>query len=257
MSTIQEKINTLQPYLSGIRYLDGLQLVDATFKDGWVIPESKIIKKEKIEGNYFMFYSEDKTVTIDDLLDFIGSIINLNIEREKKYELLKIKVKELQEIFKEHPLTKLETLKFVFNDTYNNTDDIPDFDLFDTNIINETSTNEELNQTKTTINAQITDSVTQSNPKAEYKEVLSTYEYEDEDDYEKEARLHEEAAIKAQQEKLMNKVNGKTKTVHNIELPPKKGIEVEVYDLPEEMKSGDCNCGPEEACPKCMDEKSL
>jgi hypothetical protein len=241
MSTIQEKINTLQPYLSGIRYLDGLQLVDATFKDGWVIPDSKIIKKEIIETNYFMFYSEDKTVTIDDLLDYIGSIIELNIEREKKYELLKTKVKELQELFKEHPLSKLETLKFSFNQT-NTDNDLPDFSLFDTKVDsnkNETSTEEQNIHT-----------------------IEDEYYDEDEDEYEKEARLHEEAAIRAQQEKLINKVGGNTKiknkSINNIELPPRNGsVEVEVYDLPEEMKEGDCDCGPEEACPKCLDNKSL
>ncbi len=241
MSTIQEKINTLQPYLSGIRYLDGLQLVDATFKDGWVIPDSKIIKKEIIETNYFMFYSEDKTVTIDDLLDYIGSIIELNIEREKKYELLKTKVKELQELFKEHSLSKLETLKFSFNQT-NTDNDLPDFSLFDTKVDsnkNETSTEEQNIHT-----------------------IEEEYYDEDEDEYEKEARLHEEAAIRAQQEKLINKVGGNTKiknkSINNIELPPRNGsVEVEVYDLPEEMKEGDCDCGPEEACPKCLDNKSL
>jgi hypothetical protein len=239
MSTIQEKINTLQPYLSGIRYLDGLQLVDATFKDGWVIPDSKIIRKEKIENNYFMFFSEDKSVTIDDLLDYIGSIIELNIEREKKYELLRLKVKELQELFKEYPLSKLETLNFSFNNPVNN-NDIPDFSVFDINKDADEST-PEINNVHDTENG---------------------YYDEDEDEYEKEARLHEEAAIRAQQEKLMSKVGSntksKTKQINNIELPPRNGsVEVEVYDLPEEMKEGDCDCGPEEACPKCLDNKSL
>jgi len=239
MSTIQEKINTLQPYLSGIRYLDGLQLVDATFKDGWVIPDSKIIRKEKIENNYFMFFSEDKSVTIDDLLDYIGSIIELNIEREKKYELLRLKVKELQELFKEHPLSKLETLNFSFNNPVND-NDIPDFSVFDIN--------KDTNESTPEIN--------------NVHETEDEYYDEDEDEYEKEARLHEEAAIRAQQEKLMSKVGSniksKAKHINNIELPPKgKAIEVEVYDLPESMKEGDCNCGPEEACPKCLDEKSL
>lgn len=239
MSTIQEKINTLQPYLSGIRYLDGLQLVDATFKDGWVIPDSKIIRKEKIENNYFMFFSEDKSVTIDDLLDYIGSIIELNIEREKKYELLRLKVKELQELFKEYPLSKLETLNFSFNNPVND-NDIPDFSVFDIN--------KDTNESTPEIN--------------NVHETEDEYYDEDEDEYEKEARLHEEAAIRAQQEKLMSKVGSniksKAKHINNIELPPKgKAIEVEVYDLPESMKEGDCNCGPEEACPKCLDEKSL
>jgi hypothetical protein len=118
MSKIQERLNELRPYVVGIRYLQGIQLVDAVLKEGWAVPESQIIQRERVDGdeNYYMFFSNNEDIDIDDLLDFVQEIINLNIEREKKYELLKSKVTELQKIFKENTLAKLQKLKFTFNE---------------------------------------------------------------------------------------------------------------------------------------------
>lgn len=118
MSEIQNKLDSLQPYIVGIRYIQGLQVVDAVFKDGWTVPESDIIRKELVEEgkNYYMFYTEKEKVTFDDLLEYVEGIITINIEKENKEELFKIKVKELQEVFKKSSLKKLSTLKFNFNE---------------------------------------------------------------------------------------------------------------------------------------------
>jgi hypothetical protein len=103
---IQDKLTSLRPYVIGIRYVQNLQIVDAVFKDGWVITESEKVKKEIVDAsqNYHMFYSEDLQVTIDELLEHVEYIIDFNVEREKKQELLKQKVKKLQKIFKDNPL---------------------------------------------------------------------------------------------------------------------------------------------------------
>ena len=118
MSTIQEKLNALRPYVVGIRYVQGIQLVDAVFKEGWTIPQSDVIHQEKVDGedNYYMFYSESEDVDIDTLLGYVQEIISFNIEREKKYVLLSEKVAELQKIFKNNSLSKLQKLKFTFSD---------------------------------------------------------------------------------------------------------------------------------------------
>lgn len=118
MSKIQSKLDSLQPYIVGIRYVQGMQVVDAVFKTGWTVPESDVIRKELVEeeNNYYMFYTDKEGITFDDLLEYVEGIITINIEREKKHELLKNKVKELQEIFKKNTLSKLETLKFRFNE---------------------------------------------------------------------------------------------------------------------------------------------
>ena len=77
-----------------------------------------IIKKDLIEeeGNYYVFYTEKEGVTFDDLLEYIEGIISINIEKEKKNELFKAKVKELQEIFKSNTLSKLKLFKFKFDE---------------------------------------------------------------------------------------------------------------------------------------------
>jgi len=118
MSNIQEKLDSLQPHVVGIRYIQKMQIVDAVFKEGWTVPNSDVIKKEFVDEaqNYYMFYTEKEGVTIDDLLDYVEGIININIEREKKHTLLKLKVKELQKIFKDSTLSKLERLKFSFGE---------------------------------------------------------------------------------------------------------------------------------------------
>lgn len=118
MAKIQEKLNKLRPYVVGIRYIGGVQLVDAVLKEGWITPESKLIRKQRVDGedNYYMFIAEDESVDVDDLLDYVQSVIELNIEREKKFELLTVKVTELKALFKATPLNKLEKLKFTFSE---------------------------------------------------------------------------------------------------------------------------------------------
>tara|TARA_B110000211_G_C14015149_1_gene525035 strand:+ start:370 stop:1008 length:639 start_codon:yes stop_codon:yes gene_type:complete len=125
---IQEKLDSLQPHVIGIRYFKGLQIVDAVFKTGWVVPESNTIKKELVDEkqNYYMFYTEKKGITIDNLLDYVEEIILMNVERENKQLLLKEKFKELQVLFKDNPLSKLSKLRFTFNEYEQS---IMDFDL--------------------------------------------------------------------------------------------------------------------------------
>jgi hypothetical protein len=132
MSSIQKTLDSLQPYVIGIRYLEGLPLVDTVFKEGWTVPDDpKITKVKGDEGmNYYMIYSESKGVGIDDLLAFVDKTIKLNQEREKKHELLRLKVEELKKIFKETPLAKLSRLKFTFTEE----DIVPPISDFDLNI---------------------------------------------------------------------------------------------------------------------------
>ena len=115
--SIQERLDSLQPHIVGIRYIQGMQIVDAVFKEGWTVPNSDVIKKELVDEsqNYYMFFTEKEGVTIDDLLDYVEGVISVNIEREKKYELLKQKVEELKKLFNEKTLHELQELKFTFN----------------------------------------------------------------------------------------------------------------------------------------------
>jgi len=132
MSNIQKTLDSLQPYVIGIRYLEGTPLVDAVFKEGWTVPDDNKVKKVKgnDEMNYYMLFSEVNGVGLDDLLDYVKKTIDLNIEREKKHDLLKEKVNELKEIFKKTSLEKLKRLKFNFSEE----DLVPRLDDFDAEI---------------------------------------------------------------------------------------------------------------------------
>jgi hypothetical protein len=129
MSNIQKTLDSLQPYVIGIRYLEGTPLVDAVFKEGWTVPEDPKVKKVKgnDEMNYFMLFSEFEGIGLDELLAYVKKTIDINIEREKKHELLREKVNELKEVFKKNSLDKLKRLKFSFIEE----DLVPKLDDFD------------------------------------------------------------------------------------------------------------------------------
>jgi hypothetical protein len=166
-----------------------------------------------------MFFSDSEDIDIDDLLDYVQEIINLNIEREKKYELLKEKVAELQKIFKDSSLTKLQRLKFTFSEP----DIVPA--LIDMENIGEESASDLIEKTS------------KVDKKVEDKEV-------------------EPEAPKTEPVKSQKNGNTKKNQIHNdIELPPKgQKIELEEFIEPDNIV---CKCGPEEICPVCEEEKDL
>lgn len=227
MSKIQEKLDSLQPYINGVRYIEGMQIVDAVFKEGWNVPNSEVIRKELVdkELNYYMFFSDREGVTFDDLLDYVENIIKINIERENKYILLKAKVKELQVIFKENSLSKLKNLKFSFTEE----DITPSF--------------MEMDLTEELDNPNVVDVII-DRPMIEHRE----------------PEIHSSHEVEANPIPFdPGPIDGPT--IHNsngqnIELPPRHNkVELENYDIPDNIKSGPCSCGENQACPKCMDYK--
>lgn len=146
MSNIQKTLDSLQPYVIGIRYLEGTPLVDAVFKEGWTVPEDPKVKKVKgnDEMNYFMLFSEIEGIGLDELLAYVKKTIDINVEREKKHDLLREKVNELKEVFKKNSLDKLKRLKFTFNEE----DLVPKLNDFDIDI-DDTYEEEEVTETVT------------------------------------------------------------------------------------------------------------
>lgn len=135
MSNIQKTFDALQPYVVGIRYVEGVPVVDAVFKDGWSVPQEQLIKAVKADEtlNYFIVYSEAQNIGIDELLAFVSKTIKLNQEREKKHELLRLKFDELKTLFKQNSLEKLNRLVFTFSEE----DLVPKINEFDLNIEDE------------------------------------------------------------------------------------------------------------------------
>ena len=220
MSKIQSKLDSLQPYINGIRYVQGMQVVDALFKSGWVVPESDVIKKELVDEatNYYMFYTEKEEVTFDDLLEYVEGIISINIEKEKKNELFKVKVTELRKLFKQSSLSSLTTLKFSINEPKVLTSMDGDISLDD---------EIEFNEGKESIDSEPADEVdtlkehTTANDEGNHKPIIIT-----------------ETTVAQGQE---------------IELPPKnKKIELQEFKEPTNIV---CKCDNDEACPICEEEK--
>lgn len=236
MSKIQEMLDSLQPYVVGIRYLNGIQIVDAVFKEGWNIPNSDVIKKEFVDKsqNYYMFYTEKEGSTIDDLLTYVEGIIAINIEREKKYILLKSKVEELKKLFKEKSLNELEELKFSFNKpgVMPSLSDMDNFDLKD-GVVEDTVKKENKQIVEPTKDTQT------SKKKNNLESIVEGLE----------GKLDSSVKHPLGQDKPSNLTNIKGQ---KIELPPKdKKIVVEEYEVPKVV----CKCGPGDVCPACEEEK--
>lgn len=114
--SLQERLKNLRPYVMGLRFVKEMPVVDVTIKDGWRLIESdkiSINKSEKVK-NYLMFYSEDSSVEIDEILDYVESCIEYNKEIEAKEVLLKTYIETLRNIFNNTSYDELKKLQFTF-----------------------------------------------------------------------------------------------------------------------------------------------
>lgn len=256
MSNIQKTLNALQPYVIGIRYLEGTALVDVVFTEGWVVSEEPKIKKVKgDEGmNYYMLFSEDPTIGLDELLASVEKTIKLNLEREKKHELLRLKVNELKELFKKTSLTKLNTLRFTFSDE----DMIPNLNDFDIDLDEETVAPTEPNEVNITelTEEEIFDETIDEVRETPEDKLLA---YLDEDGKAIELTEEERELIEEEQRAERNRkfTHSKKKTINNkpvrkVELPPRKKMESAFAEMDYDTE---CDCGPNDACSKCIDSK--
>lgn len=241
MSNIQKTLDSLQPYVIGIRYLEGFPVVDALFTEGWSVPNSDTVSKAKgdNEYNYYMFFSDKPGVGLDEILSFVELTIKANLEREKKHELLKEKVNELKEVFKRNPLTKLLRLKFTFNEE----ELIPTINEFNLDhseeIFIENSEPEELTPISAIEKVPVVEALPDSIPQNEIPLTEEEIEIlEEEKRAENYKKIKEAQKTKSDIKKITAKV----------ELPPKKISEA--INTPQI-----CDCGPEEACEKCIESK--
>jgi hypothetical protein len=169
-----------------------------------------------------MIYSEKKGVGIDELLSFVDKTIKLNLEREKKHELLRLKVEELKKLFKDNTLARLTRLKFTFTEE----DIVPSLGEFDLNIEEQIETEQiETEQIETEQEPVIYTAEMVDNMYSEEELVPPTLpQYVDENGNpiqytEEELEMMEEEARAERNRKLFkNKKNG---MASKIELPPR------------------------------------
>ena len=257
MSELQNRLKSLQPYLVQLRFPEGQPVIDMVFKDGWHVPQSEVIQSTKgdsKEVNYHMFYSTEEGIGLDEILDYIQKVIGLNIERENKHALLKVKVKELQDLFRQTPLSKLKDMRYVLGGERLVEEMKPDpLDVVDFDIEAPVVTIPTPNVVTTPQPEAVTkpESQVTEDPnvrRAPNGEIIPPLSAEDkgeiDDDFQK-------FDLTAKEPVVTKHVNG-----INVDLPKKKAklaIELDEIDGPQNIT---CKCtGPDEMCPACEEEK--
>lgn len=240
MSNIQKTLESLQPYVIGIRYLKGTPLVDVVLTEGWTLPESTTVTRTKGDEsmNYHMIHSDKPGIGLDELLEYVDKTIKFNLDRENKHELLKAKVNQLKELFKKTPLVKLARLKFTFGDE--------DFLTTMSDIDEEPAKYEE-----PTGEPEFIEEVIETPLNGEYlDEDGKPIQMSDED---RELAAEEARAARNLKALENRKQNQKLPNAKKVELPPKRKPV-----LANEMNyNTDCECGENEACEKCIDSKDF
>lgn len=233
MSQLQKTLESLQPYVIGIRYLESNAIVDAVFKEGWAIPDTPSIRKVKSDDtpNYYMFFSEEKHIGLDELLAHVQIIIGMNQEREKKHVLLKETVETLKKMFKEKSYETLLKLRFVFAED----DFMPSLSEMSEEPLIESTTDLLLNNLPAEIPVEQVLPINTDGLTEEEMEILA------------EEKRAENFRLRQQNSKVVAKQRTPTK----VELPPKQKPEQQDVAV---MDTG-CECTEEEACPKCIDSK--
>jgi len=277
MSELQNRLKSLQPYLIQLRFPEGQPVIDMVFKNGWHVPQSEVIQSTKgdsKEVNYHMFYSTEEGIGLDEILDYIQKVIGLNIERENKHELLKVKVKELQDLFRKTPLSKLKDMKYILGgerlveEMRPDPLDVVDFDIeapiviIPTPHVVSTPQPEVVTMPQpevvTTPQPQAVETpqpqaqvVDDSNVRrAPNGEIIPPLEPEDRGEIKDEFQTFD---LTAKEPVVTKHANGV-----NVDLPPKKVrskpvIELDEIDGPQNIT---CKCtGPDEMCPACEESK--
>ncbi len=255
MSELQNRLKSLQPHLVQLRFPEGVPVVDMVFEKGWNVPQSEIIQSTKgdsEEVNYHMFYSVDDGIGLDEILDYIEKVIGLNIEREKKHALLKVKAKELQDLFRKNPLSKLESMKFVLGggqlvqEMAPDPLDVVDFNI-ETPVVNlPTPTPAPVTQPQPETQPVVDESNVRRAPNGE---IIPPLESEDrgeiDDDFQK-------FDLTPKEEGVTKKVKGRNIDLPQRKEPAKPSIQLDEIEGPQNVV---CKCEPEDVCPVCEEQK--
>lgn len=119
---LEEKIEKLKNVWSVIRRSDdGRYVVGVTFPDGYGVYDSAdsrihVLDDTKGESGLYWYVAQDLSVTLSEVIEFIGNTVDANIEAIKKAQLYELKVKELRDFFADTDMSysELEALTFKF-----------------------------------------------------------------------------------------------------------------------------------------------
>jgi hypothetical protein len=114
-------ITYLFPYLQSFRRLKDYLSVDLIFPKNCdfpneIIQKCQVVQNEKHQGDGINLSFVSKLDNeLESLIDVIEELINHNLEREEKERLLRLKVSELKELFKNSTLNDLKGLSIVLD----------------------------------------------------------------------------------------------------------------------------------------------
>ena len=114
-------ITYLFPYLQSFRRLKDYLSIDLIFPKNWdfpneIIQKCQVVQNEKHQGEGINLSFVSKLDNeLESLIDVIEELINHNLEREEKERLLRLKVSELKELFKNSTLNDLKGLSIVLD----------------------------------------------------------------------------------------------------------------------------------------------
>lgn len=113
----EKRLKELNDYNISFEIKQGYYHIALTYEEGWniIVPENEAIYLEERNGVYHYIASMD-SVKIEDIFNVIDSTIEYNMDLQKKLLLFKQKTEELQNLFANEDLEKLQTIQFVFPD---------------------------------------------------------------------------------------------------------------------------------------------
>lgn len=273
MATIQERINSLRPYVVGFRFDEkGNAILDCVLKKTWKLPPSELVQSKLEDGasNYYtMFAKPNSKIGLDELFDYVEYVKDFNKEKELKLVLYTKKVSELKELFRNNDLKTLNTLTFQMNTDFEEleeeTFDSPESEILDLDeVIPVQQVKEPIQQPKQNKQPIIEQQAPQPVKKNEFViKPVPIQEPKEADFAENEVIVHKDTINKIMEinskvdehniEQRL-KTHQTNKVVGGVELPPKKPkVELEVFEVTHNGKG--CNCGPNDACPICINDK--
>ena len=117
MLMIEEYIKELGEYFEGIERFNKALIVKIIFPEKWgVYPsEDGKIKPAKSDSNpqEYYYYGDSDNVKLEDIFQLIIETKKMNESVVNKVKLLKEKIEELKEFFKDKDIKELETLQFI------------------------------------------------------------------------------------------------------------------------------------------------
>lgn len=117
---MKKRIEKIQEYFVGIEITNNTTIIRITYPSKWGVFPNKTntiqVAKSDEQENLWFYYADYEIVAVDEIFDLIDDTIKMNLDAQKKIELLHEKFEELKNLFASNSLETLETLYFAFSE---------------------------------------------------------------------------------------------------------------------------------------------